>query len=152
MKIQHAIALLLSLLLLGCMTDSEDGKSSPLSLGTYEHTDTEFWTEEEDGVDATVTVRGQLELKSDGTYLLRVYVTSDDLELTNELVYEQKGSFSQSGSTVNLSSILERGSSSDPWVVPEEGSADSFKIRNVTSTTFQEYDDDEMRWVTWSKL
>lgn len=157
MKTRNFLALLLGLLLVGCTTDSGDDKSAELALGTYQYSETEVWTEAEDGVDATVIFKGQLELKSDQTFLLRGYITSTDLEVTDLLAVEFQGNFQQNGMTINQTNILVRevldlstGQMSS-LKTPDDGSSDSSQIRNVTATTFQEYDDDENRWITWSK-
>jgi hypothetical protein len=152
-------ALLLPLLLAGCLFDSKDDGAAPgpaalaLTAGLYELSDTAFLTEAEDGVDATVFLHGKLLLRADSTYYQEGYVTSPALNLTNMRVYESRGKYRLRNDSMvlktEITELLADFSEAQiaTWGVPEEGAEDSLRVRHVTAASFETYGD---KWNKWT--
>jgi hypothetical protein len=158
LKTKIAISLILSLGFWGCVGTDDDPPSATaeLSSGTYEYAEPKTFTEAVDGFDGTGSIKGRLTLNADKTFLLQGYLTVDG-SITDLLSFEGKGNYSQSGGKLILSDRLQRLYQSNtktygPWATPTDGPSDESQIRNVTSSTFQEYNDDDKNWMTWSKI
>lgn len=149
-------SLILSLGVIGCLGTDGDDPVAELSTGTYEHEEPTVFTEAEFGFDGTGSLKGRLTLNSDKTFFLQGYITVNG-EVEDLLMFEGKGTYSQSGNKVTQSERLERIFQSETntftaWEVPEDGPSDASNLRNVTNATFQEYDEDDKKWITWSKI
>ena len=140
--------ILIFLFITGCITDDEIKKETTISPGTYELT----------YMDADGNfLLSQLDLNSDGTYFVSIYLTSESLGISQQLIGEFKGSYSISGKEITYTNQLERffdwtDGNYSPWELPDGGSTDNSRIRNITPTTFQEYLDDNGEWMTWTKV
>jgi hypothetical protein len=128
---------------------------TPLSQGTYEaEINRTFHAGESEHA---MTLKLQITVNSDGTYLEQGYVTVHGTEIKDRLATEEKGNYSQTGDQLITSERLERKLNVETnawsaWSVPASGSEDTDRIRNITSTTFQIYDPQEKAWFTFSKL
>ena len=143
-------------ILAGCITDSDsESKAAALTFGVYEHEEMLQYTEAIEGVNARITILSQLEIKTGGAYASQAFMTSQELSLNNLLYMEMKGNFLLKGETVIFSNMLERlydlyTGQFSVWATPEDGPTDESLIRNITSSTFQTFDDNE--WITWTKI
>jgi hypothetical protein len=123
-----------------------------LSAGTYECEQT---IKSDDGRAALLKV--QFTFNPDGTYLEQGYVTFHGTDITDLLGIEERGSASQANDQLAMWDRLERKLNLETrswgsWNVPRGGSSIRQRIRNVTPTTFQMYDNDEKAWFTFSRL
>jgi hypothetical protein len=149
--------MILSLGVVGCFgTGGDDDSVAELSTGVYEHEEPTVFTVAEFGFDGTGSLKGRLSLISDGTYSLQGFLTVNG-GVEELLLFEGKGKYSQAGNKVTQSERLERvfqpdSSTFAPWEVPEDGSTEVSSLRNVTNASFQEYDDDDGKWITWTKI
>ena len=100
--------------------------------------------------DHSTLVKLQFTLSTDGSYLQQGY-------LSDQLVIEERGRYSQTGDLLTYRDRFERRLSSETqlwgaWKTPDSGTEDSDRVRNVTGTTFQVYDKREKNWYTFSRL
>jgi hypothetical protein len=98
----------------------------------------------------------QITFKDDGTYYEQGSVTMHGTELQNQVGTEEQGNYSFSADGLILTNKMTREfdlatKSWEGWTVTKERQSTE-KIRNVTPTTFQLYDDTEKAWFTFSKL
>jgi cytoskeletal protein RodZ len=109
-----------------------------------------------EGNKVTVVLRIRIAVNVDGTYVSRGYMTVPQANIHDQLGIEEKGNYSQSGDTLNLTNRKEREFDFDTgswkgWTTPDDGSESHEKVRNVTPSTFQLFDDETKRWYSFSK-
>jgi hypothetical protein len=139
--------------------DPAAAQIAQLNPGMYqfEETDVQFTTDE-DGFNGTGVYKLQLDIKADSTFTMTGYVTAADAGLTNQPIFKVRGYWKQDGEKLIASDMLEQYYDFDsktfsPWEPPEDNQVmETVKIRNVTDTTFQEYDKETGSWMTWSRM
>jgi len=125
-----------------------------LNAGTYQSEINRTFKGDES--ERTMILKLQITFNSDGTYLEQGYVTIPGTPINDQLGTEERGNYSETSDQMITSERLERKfnietSAWTAWSVPASGNESREKIRNVTSTTFQIYDDQEKAWFTFSK-
>ncbi|HKR62059.1 MAG TPA: hypothetical protein VJS64_20390 [Pyrinomonadaceae bacterium] len=108
-------------------------------------------------VERAATLKLRISLSSDNTYLQQGYATIHGTEVTDQLIIEEKGTFSQTDDLLILQNRQERELDKETyswqaWKTPKEGSEVQRRVRNVTAATFQLFDPDENAWFTFTKM
>ncbi len=134
----------------GSDSASTEGMVAP---GTYQ---CELTRKMGEGNKVTVALKIVLLVNPDGTYLSRGYMTIPTANIHDQLGVEEKGNYSQTGDTMNLTNRKERQYDLDRgrwkgWAIPDDGAESHEKVRNVTPNTFQLFDDQEKQWFTFTK-
>ncbi|MFH0880584.1 MAG: hypothetical protein V2A34_12785 [Lentisphaerota bacterium] len=115
------------------------------------------FTEENDGFDGTGIMKAQWNLKDNGTFTAEANLTIPEADIKNVLFYKLKGSWKQEENHLVQTDLLEQTydfskNKLSSWSVPEDtGNVQTSIVRNVTAKTFQEFDDDNQKWGTWTK-
>jgi hypothetical protein len=125
-----------------------------LATGTYQCEVNE--TFKSDAGEHAATIEVQLTLNSDGTYLEQGYITIHGTAIADRLSHEEKGIYVQTSGVLITKERLEREfdletQSWSSWKTPSDGSESRDKLRNITPTTFQAYDNTKKVWRTFSK-
>ena len=109
-----------------------------------------------EGKKVTVALKIVLLVNANGSYLSRGYMTIPTANIHDQLGVEERGNYTQSGDTLNLTNRKERQYNLDTgrwkgWTTPDDGAESHEKVRNVTPNTFQLFDDQEKEWFTFTK-
>jgi hypothetical protein len=125
---------------------------SSIAPGTYE-ADLRDLTGEFSKQGASVKLR--LTVNADGTYFQQGFLSIPQAGMKDQLVMEEKGNYSTSGDTLFLKNRLQREmlfGGSGSWKVPDDGSDSNEKLRSVSATGFQVYDDEQKQWFTFKRV
>ena len=132
-------------------------ETAKLLPGAYDQVAKLEFSKEKDGFNGTGVMKMQLDLMADGTFTLVAYVTSKELQFDNQLFIKLRGKWKQQADRIVESDLevqyYDLGAKTmSAWGPPETGkTTDNARIRNVTKTTFEEFDPTTKKWVTWNK-
>ena len=101
------------------------------------------------------SVKLRLTFNADGTYFQQGFLSLPQAGLKDQLLMEEKGRYSQSDDKLILTNRLQRElllGDAASWKVPDDGSESTEKLRSVSATGFQVYDNEQKQWFTFSRL